>query len=331
MKESKQVMKRNFRIIRVLLLFALTLNTINIYSQECLTGVYRDSSKTSSYYYIEVKNNHEFVLSYFDFGSQKISKGEWLVNDNDFYVLLYKDEFNIKETKGVLISSIWKWRYNCKKGLLCSKHKKGFRFKKVSGYIKQDTISNSQNKLTFSEKQGVYKVMYGDTAYMIKRKGKHEGIHLKDTLPFDGVWEIYDEWQVFESNRNRKYIVERYNYENYVRNGKAEKFEYNAIKDSIIIYATMTYKNGLLNGKYKNYHSLYEGNYVNGKKEGLWIDYYPNGNVKTETNYSSDIKNGELTEYKIDGEIISVSKYLNGKLIKTEFYKNDKVIDVKEY
>ncbi|OFX61370.1 MAG: hypothetical protein A2046_15170 [Bacteroidetes bacterium GWA2_30_7] len=307
-------------MIRIFILNILFFSSIIAFSQDCLTGVYRDSTNIKSYSYVEIKDNHEFIFSYFDCGYRKTIKGEWLITDNKLYVLLYKDDSQSKINANILIKEIWVWKYNCKKGLIFSKNKKGFIFKKVSENIIQNTIDVSHNKFVFSKEQGVYKIMYGDSLYMKKQKRIENEWILKDSLPFDGIWEIYNEWQVFEQNKNRKYLINRYQYKNHVKSGIAERFIYNVNIDSVMSIDTITYKDGLLDGKYKS--SLSQGLYVNGKEDGMWIDYYFNGKIKAETNYSSGMKNGLLKEFDSKGNVLSISKYENGKLIKTEIYKN---------
>jgi hypothetical protein len=42
------------------------------------------------------------------------------------------------------------------------------------------------------------------------------------------------------------------------------------------------------------------GSYVNGKKEGLWTYWYPNGNMKAEGHYRDDLKDGMWVEWYSD-------------------------------
>lgn len=106
-------------------------------------------------------------------------------------------------------------------------------------------------------------------------------------------------------------------------------------------------KNGNFEGKYVAYHKNgnvehtqfnvrndYEGesleyyydgtlkqkvNYVDGMKQGLLSRYYPNGKLKHEINFKNNKKSGEAKFYDEEGN-----------LIKTEYYFNDDVYDIKK-
>lgn len=58
-----------------------------------------------------------------------------------------------------------------------------------------------------------------------------------------------------------------------------------------------------------------EGTYVNNKKDGLWIKYFPNGKPETEINYSNNRPNGEYKVY-----------YENGQLQEHGVWKNNRNI-----
>ena len=60
--------------------------------------------------------------------------------------------------------------------------------------------------------------------------------------------------------------------------------------------------------------------YKNGKKDGLSISYYKNGQLSVKTNYD----NGEE-----DG--LSISYHENGQLWKKETYKDDKLIKTEKF
>lgn len=48
-----------------------------------------------------------------------------------------------------------------------------------------------------------------------------------------------------------------------------------------------------------------------GRKQGRWYVFYPNGNVKQEGTYLDDKKEGYLKDYAENGDLLSVSKYVN--------------------
>lgn len=52
----------------------------------------------------------------------------------------------------------------------------------------------------------------------------------------------------------------------------------------------------------------------NGIKQGRWLDFYPNGNKKTEYNYFNGKLHGIYREYDINGKILSEKRYVNGEV-----------------
>lgn len=50
------------------------------------------------------------------------------------------------------------------------------------------------------------------------------------------------------------------------------------------------------------------------QKQGLWITFYPNRNIKTEGPYVNDLKNGYWKYYKPNGDLIRVEKWSMGEL-----------------
>ncbi len=115
--------------------------------------------------------------------------------------------------------------------------------------------------------------------------------------------------------------------------------EYN--REGLLVGEGLFDENGLRTGKWKLYDIYYqyvyaEGNYLNGKKQGVWIYYYPdktteqqgaynedrpegewiwyyrNGKIKREENYSYGKLEGEYTEYDIEGNIVLKGEYFDG-------------------
>ncbi len=52
----------------------------------------------------------------------------------------------------------------------------------------------------------------------------------------------------------------------------------------------------------------------NGVKQGRWIEFYSNGNKKTESNYFNGKLHGIYREYELNGKLLSEKKYVNGEL-----------------
>lgn len=172
-------------------------------------------------------------------------------------------------------------------------------------------------------------------------------------------------------------LIEKTRYKKGKKNGDSDKYHTNGIK-----HISAQYKNGFLSGKYKEYYnsgslrleavykiftidtlkkSLYhgssttyiqngevfsEGDYDQGKKTGVWKEYYQGKLLKSET-YKDGEKHGPYVEYQrngilqrrgtyyrqidVDGEVknnIQDGKieryYNNGQLENLEFYKMGK-------
>ena len=67
------------------------------------------------------------------------------------------------------------------------------------------------------------------------------------------------------------------------------------------------YTDNILDGRYEAYEDdklIERGKYINGKKSGLWVQYYNNGNIKSQ-------------KYYINGKIDGICNYYdeNGKLL----------------
>jgi antitoxin component YwqK of YwqJK toxin-antitoxin module len=102
------------------------------------------------------------------------------------------------------------------------------------------------------------------------------------------------------------------------------------VKESVMDGHSQSYSN-------KDYKLTEEGNYKNGKKEGVWKDYFPGGKMSavvtnykngeldgvmqefdrsgkiiSETNYSKGLKNGKFTVYNSDGKPVVQKVFSNG-------------------
>lgn len=119
-------------------------------------------------------------------------------------------------------------------------------------------------------------------------------------------------------------------------NGKEEGLGLEYAPDSIIITIT-EYKMGFIQKEERI-------NRRDGKnlKQGIWKEFYPNGTLKQEVNYSDDKMNGYLKEYSSAGSLLNTSKYLHGALqsnvpeltkldVKTEYFNNGQVKFTRTY
>lgn len=88
------------------------------------------------------------------------------------------------------------------------------------------------------------------------------------------------------------------------KNGDAKEFD----KDSTVITLFKYYNGYEVETKRINRFDSQK------RKQGTWIDFYLNGNKKTEYNYINDILHGNYREYDLDGKILKEQRYVNGEL-----------------
>ena len=88
----------------------------------------------------------------------------------------------------------------------------------------------------------------------------------------------------------------------------------------------------------------HKGFYLNGLKEGIWIDYDLRGNKKYMATYENNQRNGPFEEYYDNGRIYSRRNYINGSIEGDSYifrpdssiqeytkYWHNRIIDSKEY
>jgi antitoxin component YwqK of YwqJK toxin-antitoxin module len=115
----------------------------------------------------------------------------------------------------------------------------------------------------------------------------------------------------------------------YHENGHVKAKMYFTGKNGVS-YARLYYGNGTLAGEGKyigtlkdsiwKYYSFYGGhlsymeNYLNGKKEGISVKYYPDGSVGEKLEWKNDHRHGLWEQYYIDGTLLLKSSYANDRL-----------------
>ena len=72
---------------------------------------------------------------------------------------------------------------------------------------------------------------------------------------------------------------------------------------------------------------LFEGDFLNGEKNGKGKEYWDDGKLLFEGEYLNGKRNGKGKEYDYDGELIFEGEYLNGKKWNGKGYdKNNNII-----
>jgi antitoxin component YwqK of YwqJK toxin-antitoxin module len=87
-----------------------------------------------------------------------------------------------------------------------------------------------------------------------------------------------------------------------------------------LVASTGKYVNQLKEGKWRFFSStskdilISEAEYSGDKRNGLLINYYPDGKVAEKIHYKNDLKHGEYLKYYPDGTLTLKTNYNNGKL-----------------
>lgn len=132
----------------------------------------------------------------------------------------------------------------------------------------------------------------------------------------DGYWKTYFPTGVLKSEGNRKsHLLD------------SIWIFYNETGDTL---QKVSYVLGKRNGFTTGYHAQHTQDpllrgavasrelYVNDKKEGLSLYYFPNGMLREEIMYSMNRRNGISREYDMNGNLITIYQYNNGVLVERE-------------
>ncbi|HLG01978.1 MAG TPA: toxin-antitoxin system YwqK family antitoxin [Bacteroidia bacterium] len=181
-------------------------------------------------------------------------------------------------------------------------------------------------------------------------KTYHENSKLKSegnrkNFQLDSAWKFYDEKGklVFEytyrdGKKNgplRTYntagkLVSEETYVNNTKHGPSNTFHANGKIDK-----TTPFKEGREEGVGYEYDSTgvintiieYKSGFIKsferinrrdakGQKQGVWKEFWPNGRVKAEGRYLNDKKDGYFKDYNEFGNLVNVTKWVNGELVK---------------
>lgn len=226
-------------------------------------------------------------------------------------------------------------------------------FDKAKGWITLNTSLGSPQRISF---QFHTKIIYNSMQKSIIASGLYK---LSSNIVEDGLVLLYinknytvslttakneDE---YSANAIYKVVVSKTNFVSYenkktkVKNGLIKEYD-----DDGSLICECTYKNGVLNGPYKEIKDdqlVERGSYILGKKNGKFKSYV-NGKIDIEGTYKNDAYEGMLTYYFYDEESGKLSSrsfgsfsnnskqgvwkdviYINGKEFVYEFvtYKND--------
>lgn len=84
-------------------------------------------------------------------------------------------------------------------------------------------------------------------------------------------------------------------------------YEYSDVEDSLIILLK-EFKNGIVKKETVINRRNTKG------KQGLWITFYPYRKIESEVIYVDDVINGYIKKYNVEGKLLLVEQYENGKI-----------------
>ena len=130
----------------------------------------------------------------------------------------------------------------------------------------------------------------------------------------DSIWNYY--------RKSDELLVSKDNYKDGKMHG--ESISYYPIGN---IAEIINYNNGQKQGAWKKYFQdasiQLEGNYFDDEIDGKFDLYYPGGILKTTGGYKKSLKQGDFKYYSSSGKLEKIENYVNGKLVKTEQFKEE--------
>ncbi|MBA2727264.1 MAG: hypothetical protein H0U49_03715 [Parachlamydiaceae bacterium] len=125
----------------------------------------------------------------------------------------------------------------------------------------------------------------------------------------------------FRAIFSRNCLTELQEFRGGIQEGSIQLFD-----DRGRIYKVYNFKNGLKDGEEVEYYPgtskpLLSIQWVKGKIHGYSRSYYPDGTMESQREMSENKKNGILTAWYADGNMMLIEEYDHNKLVKGEYYK----------
>jgi len=96
-----------------------------------------------------------------------------------------------------------------------------------------------------------------------------------------------------------------------------------------------TYQEGILNGAARTWdrysHMIQEMNYVNGKPEGLFQEWYPNRVLKVDGHYKNGMYEGIWMYYDSFGKVTGQGEFINGNGTQKAYYPSGQIKQLTHY
>ena len=251
-----------------------------------------------------------------------------------FLIIIFPSAFKAQEKQNVILNGINKFYHE--NGKISSEG--NMSNGKPNGYWKtyseNGNLKSEGNRKNF-ELDSLWKFYNNDGKIVLEfnyKAGKKNG--LKKTYDSKENYLIYEENYKDDIKQGlTKYYYKEggkiYKTVNFEK-GKEEGISFEYTLDSMIITVT-EYKIGFI----KRLEKINRRD-KNGQKQGVWKDFYFNGNLQKEGTYRDDKKNGFFKEYTINGSLLNTDKFINGELqkdvpeltkldMKTEYYEGGNI------
>jgi antitoxin component YwqK of YwqJK toxin-antitoxin module len=179
-------------------------------------------------------------------------------------------------------------------------------------------ISNKQQLI--NEKRSYF------SKFMIEYRKDNKGIiktyYLLPNKKVDGIVKI-------EDKINRKTTT--FNCHNGLKNGLYQKMYDGKILSEV--YYINGSREGLFNEWYENGQLKKQYIFINNKKEGLYLKWHKNGVVRSISTYINDLKNGLYIKFYKNGQLLMRSNYIEGKKNgrSESWYNNHKICSIYTY
>ena len=163
--------------------------------------------------------------------------------------------------------------------------------------------------LSFKEQANSLDRINNQMKIIVYQKNNQSYENLTNKNLFDNIKSAYLLQFIF-SYMKEKVKLESIKYNKKLQNkNEISLINYKLFSGGYIIYETKT-QGKIYSGKTNNL--LFEGEYLNGKRNGKGKEYYDNGKLNYEGEYSNGKRNGKGKEYSDDGKLKFEGEYKNG-------------------
>ena len=185
------------------------------------------------------------------------------------------------------------------------------------------TINNEKDKLKVFYEEN--KLIFEGEYLNWMKNGKGKEYYFDGKTKFEGIYLNDKKWEGKGYDKNNNIVYE-------LKKGKGFIKEYNDFNGELIFEGE--YLNGKRNGKGKEYeyngNLIFEGEYLNGKRNGKGKEYNFFGELEFEGEYLNRKRHGKGKEY-YNGELIFEGEYLYGYRLKGKYYINERLEYEGEY